>query len=391
MRVLYITHHDTPGNGAEISMRNLILDMRERYKISPVVLMPSKNELADKFKSQNIEVIISKFEFWEDAYKIRSLRELEMCFNYYPRQVRAYLRLLRIIELFNTKNLEFDIIHTNASGINIGDRLAQKLSVPHIWHFRDYGIDDYNIDYKDPASLVKEAYSRSIANIAISKSIYDSYVNERKLCSPDNTRIIYNGVKIPESYEKKFLHDNRVNFCIVGGVSTTKNQLMAINACIKLKDFANKFILNIIGSCEGEYFNELQEIISSNGLENCVKLWGWQNYENVNKILRNMDVGLMLSRREAFGRVTVEYMLNYMPVIGVNTGATPEIIDNESGFICELDDFNKLAELMQKFIANPELLSQMGSKARERAVNNFSLEHNTDEIYKLYQEILPRE
>ncbi|MBQ7561145.1 MAG: glycosyltransferase family 4 protein [Synergistaceae bacterium] len=389
MRVLYITHQDTPGNGAEISMINLILDMRERYKISPVVLMPSENELADKFKSQNIEVIISKFEFWEDAYKIRSLRELEMCFNYYPRQVRAYLRLLRIIELFNTKNLEFDIIHTNASGINIGDGLAQKLSLPHIWHFRDYGIDDYNIDYKDPLSLVKEAYSRSSANIAISKSIYDSYVNERKLCSPDNTRIIYNGVKIPDSYEKKFLHDNRVNFCIIGGISTTKNQLMAVNACVKLKDSADKFILNIIGSCEGEYFNELQEIISSNGLENCVKFLGFHN--DINKILRNMNVGLMLSRREAFGRVTVEYMLNYMPVIGVNTGATPEIINNESGFICELDDSEKLAELMQKFITNPELLHQMGSKARERAVKNFSLEHNTDEIYKLYQEILTRE
>ena len=111
---------------------------------------------------------------------------------------------------------------------------------------------------------------------------------------------------------------------------------------------------------------------------------------NINQILRNMDVGLMLSKREAFGRVTVEYMLNYMPVIGVNTGATPEIIDNESGFICELDDSEKLADLMQKFITNPELLAKIGSKARERAINNFSLEHNTDEIYKLYQEILKR-
>ena len=67
------------------------------------MLMPSENELADKFKSENIEVIISKFEFWEDAYKIRSLRKLEMYFNYYPRQVRAYLRLLCIIELFREK------------------------------------------------------------------------------------------------------------------------------------------------------------------------------------------------------------------------------------------------------------------------------------------------
>ena len=147
-------------------------------------------------------------------------------------------------------------------------------------------------------------------------------------------------------------------------------------------------MLNIIGTGSDEYFNELKQIIRAKGLENNVKLWGF--CYNVDEILQSMDVGLMLSRREAFGRVTVEYMLNYMPVIGVNTGATPEIIDNESGFICELDDSEKLADFMQKFITNPELLSQMGSKARERAIKNFSLERNTDQIYELYQEILSR-
>ena len=32
----------------------------------------------------------------------------------------------------------------------------------------------------------------------------------------------------------------------------------------------------------------------------------------------------------------------------------------------------------------------MGNKGRERAVKNFSLERNTDEIYALYQEILSK-
>ena len=78
-------------------------------------------------------------------------------------------------------------------------------------------------------------------------------------------------------------------------------------------------------------------------------------------------------------------------LFGVNTGATPEIvIDGETGFLCGLNDTDRLAELMHKFITHPELIQVMGTKGREHAVKYFSLERNTDEIYALYQEILSR-
>ena len=42
----------------------------------------------------------------------------------------------------------------------------------------------------------------------------------------------------------------------------------------------------------------------------------------------------MSSPYEAFGRVTIEYMMAGLPVIGRNGGATPEIIkENETGML----------------------------------------------------------
>ena len=374
-----------------------MLDMRERYNVIPSVLMPlpvsSKEEFTEKCRENSIEVLRTKFCPWvtypsnilSNNQSNNLLKTIKTCLKYYPKKIRDYFKLSRLF-----KGKKIDLVHTNSSVIGQGDIIAQFLKRPHVWHLREYGADDYNLYHIKPLSYVREAHSRANAIIAISKSLYNSYVNERKLCSPDNTRIIYNGVRVPAPYEKKFLQDKQLNFCIVGFISKGKNQIMALNACEKLKAITDKFTLNIVGTGSDESLNELKQIIRAKGLENYIKLWGWQDHENINKILQNMDVGLMLSRREAFGLVTVEYMLNYMPVIGVNTGATPEIIDNESGFICELDDSEKLADLMQKFITNPELLSQMGSKARERAVKNFSLERNTDQIYELYQEILSR-
>jgi glycosyltransferase involved in cell wall biosynthesis len=41
-----------------------------------------------------------------------------------------------------------------------------------------------------------------------------------------------------------------------------------------------------------------------------------------------MNIGLMCSRDEAFGRVTIEFMLHKMPVIASNSGANPELVIN---------------------------------------------------------------
>ena len=173
---------------------------------------------------------------------------------------------------------------------------------------------------------------------------------------------------------------------MVGFVFPTKNQAMAIRACAKLKDITDKFTLHIIGSGDIDGMKSLAESL---GVGQNVKFWGSRN--DVYDILHDMDVGLTLTNFEGFGRVTVEYMLYYMPVLVSDTGANPEIVlDGETGCICPLGDHEKLAELMHRFIAHPELLRTMGSKGRERAEKCFSLEHNTDETYALYQEILNR-
>ncbi len=98
---------------------------------------------------------------------------------------------------------------------------------------------------------------------------------------------------------------------------------------------------------------------------------------------------MILSTRESFGRITMEYMLNYMPVLGVDTGATPELVsDGETGYICRFNNHESLAALMLKLINNPSLLPDLGHSGRERAITHFPLEKHTDQIYKLYQEIL---
>ena len=380
LRVLYVTNMDGTGGGAAHAVCALMLDIKKRYNVEPTFLAKRETEFTELCRKNGIEVLVQNYYSWAgsgDTWLNRLKLAVKKLFNTIMCVRRKMLRL--------TKDKHFDIIHTNSSVTEYGDIIAQHYAIPHVQHIRESGYWRYNCS----EDYVRTVYARAAVNIVISKSNYDVYVNQRRLCPPENTRIIYNGVKVPEAYVKRAPDSEHIHFCMTGSLIPTKNQMMAVKAAEKLKASTDNFTLHLIGESRSSYQGQLKRFVHSHGLDDCVKFWGHRS--DVGEILKDMDVGLMLSPREGFGRVTVEYMFNYMPVLGVNTGATPEIvIDGETGFLCGLNDTDKLAELMHKFITHPELIQVMGTKGREHAVKYFSLERNTDEIYALYQEILSR-
>lgn len=362
-----------------------MLDMKRRHPdIEPVLLnMTPEGEMTRQCELNGIEYITARGDTW----RISSSKFTKKLIQHTKNLIKNILYHKKISDFI--RHSHFDLVHSNTSSPLLGHEIAKKLGIPHIWHFRDYGISDFIFSDE----YVRRIHEESSAIITISHTVYDYYVNERKLCSSDKTKIIYDGITIPDAYDKKYINDGRINFCMTGKFLKNKNQIMAVHACEKLITKTDKFMLHLIGNDSGgnyqEYADSVKAMIHSAGLDSHVKIWGFRT--DVNDILRNMDVGLMLSKREGFGLVTAEYMTHYMPVIGADTGATPEVvIDGETEYICRFDDSDMLAEFMHRFIMNPELIREMGTKGRERAVKNFSLERNTDEVYKLYQEILSR-
>ena len=380
LRVLYVTNMDGTGGGASFSLCALMLDLKKRYNVEPVFFTRYDSEFTDLCRKNGIEVITQNYYAWAGENNLKSRIKLT---------AKKFLNRLLFVKRRILKRLDgrhFDIIHTNSSVTDMGDFISQHYSIPHVWHIRESGCFVYHY----PEEYVRTLHARAAANIMISHANYDFYVNQRKICPPENTRVIYNGVKEPAEYEKRAPNPQHIHFCMTGAAwNSSKNQMMAVKACEKLKSLTSSFTLHLVGSSDNSYGENIKRFVHAHGLDDYVKFWGY--HSGVDEILKDMDVGLMLSEREGFGRVTVEYMLHYMPVIGVNSGATPEIVlDGETGFLCTLNDTDTLAELMHRFITNPELIHTMGSKGRQRAVTHFSLERNTDEIYALYQEILSR-
>ncbi|HFU3803099.1 TPA: glycosyltransferase, partial [Streptococcus suis] len=153
------------------------------------------------------------------------------------------------------------------------------------------------------------------------------------------------------------------------------------------KKYCEKITLDILGSGDKDYTRYLHDLTKDCKLEGIINLVGY--VKNAYSRFSEYDVGVITSKNEAFGRVTAEYMLNGLCVLGANSGATPELIsDNYTGLLFEVDDSNNLAEKLQYILENEDLISNIGENARNQALREYTSDINAKNIYKLYMKIL---
>lgn len=137
------------------------------------------------------------------------------------------------------------------------------------------------------------------------------------------------------------------------------------------------FTIYIAGS--GEVYFEV-----NNELKERVHFLG--QVDNIRDIRKHIDIELVCSRAEAFGRVTAEAMLAGIPVIGSNTGGTPELInDGVDDFLYERGNIEMLADKIEILIKNKCLLKEMGRVAKEKAKKMFTIERCVKEIENVYK------
>jgi len=105
-----------------------------------------------------------------------------------------------------------------------------------------------------------------------------------------------------------------------------------------------------------------------------------------------MDIELVCSKSEAFGRVTIEAMMSMNPVIASDTGANPElVIENFNGLLYRQGNHHDLAGKIEILIHKRELIQQYGKNAYTYAKSKYIAENNADNIEILYQKLLKRD
>lgn len=384
MKILFILHEKKMG-GASKSVVALISELKKMGHHIFVITPFGSGPVYDSIKNLDVPVKTFFFGWW-------------MMPSYWSFPLKLAFRLLYICERIAVhriikfaKRNQVQLIHSNSSVIDIGAIAATNLGIPHVWHFREYGDIDFSLEYlkgrKKSCEYINTVNGRVIF---ISKDLYDYYKND---IYPEKSEVIYNGVSDSyiQSKDYSHSHDTPIVFLISGTLHKTKRQDIALKACYILFQRHYKFKIILAGSSsalrESKNYEKQLRDMAEQFPPGYVEFTGYTT--QMNKYRKISDVELVCSTREAFGRVTIEAMLSGNPVIGADTGATPELIaDGVTGLIFSSADEFSLADKMEFFLKQPEHIRKMGLKAQEYAIKSFMANKNATQIDNLYRNLL---
>lgn len=382
MKVLYISHYDAMF-GANKALYEIVNHVR-KLEITPIVITSMYGDLNKALDELGIENYYIKSYVWVYNKNESLLRRVLKLIR---KKVYDYFVIKKIEQICINKDI--DIIHTNSSVIDIGAKVSLKINIPHIWHIREFGEEDYNLVYYNKiikATRFMEISSESIIFISkILRKKYEQYFNDSRKIST-----IYDGVDennyLLEEYQKNY--EGKLKILFTGIIHKNKNQLVlveAINHMVKVKKKKNIEVY-FLGDGDKDYINEIKQYIIENDIEEYFRFEGKKS--DIKPYLKMCHVGIMASSKEAFGRVTIEYMLGKMGVIASYSGANIELINENTGIFFELNNSKDLCEKIEILYDDRNKLKNLGESAYVEALDKYRLNISITKLNKLYKKIV---
>ncbi|HQP09792.1 MAG TPA: glycosyltransferase, partial [Candidatus Omnitrophota bacterium] len=183
----------------------------------------------------------------------------------------------------------------------------------------------------------------------------------------------------------------RCTITMIGRITPLKGHaffLKAMARVVRTIPYAKVLIVGDAPARKESYRQDLELLARRMGIENHIEFLG--NRRDIPQILAKTDV-LVLSTitQEAFGRVILEAQAAGVPVVATNVGGVIDIIDDgQNGLLVPPKDTEAMAEAVIRLMKDRELAARLVAQAKEKLLNNFTLEHMASATLKVYEELL---
>ncbi len=371
--------HTSNLGGAERSLLQLTTELIRDHDVICSVFMPNDGLLRESLERTGATTVIRKYYWWsnippEDDIKPRFADCVKDAFE----------QIIPKVEKINP-----DVILSNSIVNPWGAVTANIVYKPHVWFIHEFGKLDHGLNFYLPFQELLEVIKDSsnillTCSLAVKKKLFGESLD-------NNIFTIYFNINTPSyhSQDDKNHYFKRVSttkLIITGFISEPKGQKDAIFAVAELVKRKMDVELLIVGPSFPSYLEELKKIVAERNLEDHIIFEDFK--EQIFSLINQADIVLVCSRYEAFGRVTVESMLLKKPVIGTNSGGTPELIkDGTNGLLYEPGNYHQLADKIEYLIENREKMREFGENGYKFARETFTKEHFGGQIYKLLMDI----
>lgn len=168
--------------------------------------------------------------------------------------------------------------------------------------------------------------------------------------------------------------DRKRTILFYGALEKRKGLNYLLRAFERIND--RKVKLVIVGT--GPEKEKLQQLSQELKVNDRIFFLDWMKNEELPQLLNSADVFVYPSIsyngwEEQFGYAMAEASASGVPVVGTKTGSIGEVvIDGKSGVLVESNNFEELANALNKLLTDAKLAEEMGKYGRKYIVDNFS-------------------
>lgn len=279
-----------------------------------------------------------------------------------------------------------DLIHGNEFHIIPQALRAGRGRIPVTGHVR-LGIL--------PRQIVNYELGRCSAVITVSDAVRSLFSETGFL---NHVEVVYNGVGLDQIRQPGEAHPEVTRWLaglprrpmvagLFGLVGSRKDQLGAVEAVRRAREAGAEVALVLAGDAfrsTETYGQELRQRIEE--LKSTVPILWLPFQKDIASLYRAVDVNLLISREEGFGRTIVEAGALGIPSVGTRTGGIPElIVEGETGWLVREGDAGELAGVLAEAAANPERRRTMGDMARRRVETQFTIEAHVERMLAIWR------
>ena len=379
LSVLFFSHSSQLA-GAERSLLELVTELTRDHGVVCSVVLPNDGPLKPRLDKVGATTLVMDYHWWCDLGHTP------------PEEIKARLTNSSVNVLNNLKELSRinpDVIFTSTLVIPWGAVMAFLLGKPHVWFIHEFGELDHGLKFYLPLETVLKVIEDSSNIILVnSNAVKNALFGET---TGKNILTIYYHIDIDPSTVHEgegnyFTRTEATRLIISGGIFESKGQRDAILALNELVQRKRDVELIVMGHANLAYLEQLKEIVKAQNLESYVKFIDFK--ENPYPMVNQADIVLVCSRNEAFGRVTLEAMLLKKPVIGTNSGGTPEMIkEGFNGLLYEPGDYHQLADKIEYLLQHRDKMAEWGENGYKFAKENFSKEKSSGKVAQLLRKL----
>ncbi len=336
----------------------------------------------------------SKYEeLKEKGVNIRIIESMKRDFNVFY-DIKTIIKLYRLI-----KREKPDVVETHTAKAGFTGRIAAYLAkAPIILHvFHGHVFHNYFGKFKTHLIILIEKILAKISTriIVISEQQQRDIVDIFKIVNRNKSKAIPYGFDLERFTNivngngtlKTEMGISKKEFliAIIGRIVPIKNHEMSFRVMKLLRQDGMDIHLCVIG--DGELRQKHEKFVREKQVEKYVHFLGWR--QDLENIYSSLDLLMLTSLNEGTPFTIIEAMAAGVPVVSTNVGGVSDVIENgETGFICNIDDDNEMAEKIKKILLNDRLKTRYTTKAKLFVKEKYSAKRMVNDMIKFYDELI---